>query len=46
MESTLLVSLNDPSFEYDVHALVKAFYPDRNVKVLSGEREEHFFADI
>ncbi|WP_318709360.1 coproporphyrinogen dehydrogenase HemZ [Candidatus Acetatifactor stercoripullorum] len=46
MESTLLVSLNDPSFEYDVHALVKAFYPDRNVKVLSGEREENFFAEI
>ncbi len=32
----LLVKINEPKWEYDVHSLVKAFYPEETVKV-SGE---------
>nr|MBQ8253314.1 coproporphyrinogen dehydrogenase HemZ [Lachnospiraceae bacterium] len=34
----LLVEINEPKWEYDVHSLVKAFYPERTVKVISPER--------
>ena len=33
----LFVNINHPSFEYDVNSIVKAFYPDRQVKVLTPE---------
>ena len=33
----LYVNLTQPSFEYDVNSIVKAFYPDRQVKVLTTE---------
>lgn len=33
----ILVKLNDSSFEYDVHSLVKAFYPEADVKVMKME---------
>ncbi len=32
-----VVSLNNPRYEYDVHSIVKAFYPEETVKVLTGE---------
>lgn len=35
--NALFVKLNRTSFEYDIHALLKAFYPERNVKVLTPE---------
>ena len=35
----LFVKINEPRWEYDVHSLVKAFYPHRQVKVL-GEAQE------
>lgn len=35
----LFVKINEPKWEYDVHSLVKAFYPKKQVKVLSPERE-------
>ncbi|MBQ8198852.1 MAG: coproporphyrinogen dehydrogenase HemZ [Lachnospiraceae bacterium] len=34
----LLVEINEPKWEYDVHSLVKAFYPEHTVKVLSPEQ--------
>ncbi len=34
----LLVKINEPKWEYDVHSLVKAFYPEETVKV-SGDAE-------
>jgi len=37
MEKILYVKLNVPGYEYDVHSLIKAFYPDRQVKVLTDE---------
>lgn len=36
----LVVKLNNPRFEYDVHSLVKAFYPGDTVKVLTPETLE------
>ena len=30
----LVVKLNEMQFEYDIHSLVKAFYPGKEVKVL------------
>ena len=29
----IVVRLNQPQFEYDIHSLVKAFYPAEDVKV-------------
>ena len=36
----LVVSLNKESYEYDVHSLVKAFYPEEQVSVLLPESSE------
>ena len=33
----LAVELNRANFEYDVHSLVKAFYPQESVKVLTPD---------
>lgn len=38
-EKMLVVKLNKTQFEYDIHSLVKAFYPEQDVKVfLLGEK--------
>lgn len=34
------VIVNKAQFEYDIHSLVKAFYPGEDVKVLCGEKED------
>ena len=34
------VQLNKADFEYDIHSLVKAFYPQHDVLVKAAEREE------
>ena len=31
----LVVKVNKERYEYDIHSLVKAFYPEENVKVLT-----------
>ncbi|MBR6665632.1 MAG: coproporphyrinogen dehydrogenase HemZ [Lachnospiraceae bacterium] len=36
----LAVKLNLANYEYDVHSLVKAFYPEETVKVLTPETKE------
>lgn len=33
----LIVKLNKAGFEYDIHSLVKAFYPEEDVKVLTPD---------
>lgn len=38
--SQIVVKINDSGFEYDIHSLVKAFYPSEDVKVLAGDTEE------
>ena len=35
----IIVKLNDSNFEYDIHSLVKAFYPSENVSVCAEEKE-------
>ena len=35
-----VVKLNEARFEYDVHSIVKAFYPEENVRVLTPETVE------
>ena len=37
MERVLFVKIGQPNYEYDVNSIVKAFYPDRQVKVLTSE---------
>ncbi|MBQ7359294.1 MAG: coproporphyrinogen dehydrogenase HemZ [Lachnospiraceae bacterium] len=41
-----VVKLNNPRFEYDVHSLVKAFYPEETVKVLTPETLEEKKAEL
>ena len=36
----ILVRCNDTSFQYDIHSLVKSFYPGCDVKVISEDEEE------
>lgn len=36
----ITVQLNEPDFEYDIHSLVKAFYPPQDVLVKAIGREE------
>ena len=36
----ITVQLNEPDFEYDIHSLVKAFYPQHDVLVKAMPREE------
>ena len=38
-ETMIIVKLNDSNFEYDIHSLVKAFYPSENVSVCAEEKE-------
>lgn len=39
-EHMILVQLNkEKGFEYDIHSLVKAFYPPENVSVYAGEKK-------
>lgn len=35
----IIVLINKPQFEYDIHSLVKAFYPGEEVKVWCTEKE-------
>ena len=35
----LAVRLNKPQFEYDIHSIVKAFYPAETVKVFEEEQK-------
>lgn len=34
----ILVKLNKPEFEYDIHSLIKAFYPEQNVSVTAENK--------
>ena len=38
-EKLIKVTVNQAGFEYDIHSLVKAFYPAGDVKVIVGEEE-------
>ncbi len=42
----LVVKLNNPRFEYDVHSLIKAFYPAEVVKVLTPETLDEKKAEL
>lgn len=39
------ICVNDPSFDYDIHSLIKAFFPEEEVKVIHPE-EEHQSEEI
>ncbi len=40
------VKLNQANYEYDVHSLVKAFFPQEQVKVLTPETKEETVASV
>jgi len=37
----IYVKLNDESYSYDIHSLIKAFYPDTDVRVVPYEEDIH-----
>ena len=42
----IVINFNKPEFEYDVHSLIKAFFPKEDVKMLyekNDEEAEHVF---
>lgn len=41
----ILVRINKPQFEYDIHSLIKAFFPAEDVKVLCAEHEDEGWKD-
>jgi len=45
-EYMLAVKLNKANFEYDVHSLVKAFWPEEQVSVLTPETKEQKYAEL
>ena len=40
MSDKIEVKVNIPSYEYDIHSLVKAFYPDDAIVIAGKEKEE------
>lgn len=42
----IAVKLNRPEFEYDIHSLIKAFYPEENVSVTAEEKSYEEPVDI
>lgn len=42
----IAVKLNRPEFEYDIHSLIKAFYPEDNVSVTAEEKSYEEPVDI
>ena len=44
-ESWLYVESDRENYEYDIHSLVKAFYPEKQVKVASREKLEQAEAE-
>ena len=40
------VKLNQANYEYDVHSLVKAFYPEEVVKVLTSQTKEDTYEEV
>ncbi len=42
----LFVKINQPKWEYDIHSLVKAFYPEETVKVVTPDRLELLDAEV
>lgn len=35
----ILVTINEPNFEYDIYSLVKSFYPAEEIKIVSDEKQ-------
>ena len=42
----LAVKLNKANFEYDVHSLVKSFFPEETVKVLTPSTKEETYWSV
>lgn len=40
MEEVMIVKINETKYEYDTNALVKSFYPDRQVKIVTPESKD------
>lgn len=41
----LIVKMNKAQFEYDIHSLVKAFYPEADIKVILFEESSSFVSE-
>ncbi len=42
----LVVRCNDESYSYDIHSLVKAFYPAQDVRVITDDTDIHSDSDL
>ena len=43
----IIVTLNEDRYAYDIHSLVKAFYPEQEIKVfVKGTKEERSDAGL
>lgn len=40
MKEVMIVKINETKYEYDTNALVKSFYPDRQVKIVTPESKD------
>lgn len=41
-----IIKLNLAKYEYDIHSIVKAFYPDKNIKVITPDTDETKAAEL
>ena len=41
-----IIKLNLAKYEYDIHSIVKAFYPDKNIKVITPDTDEMKAAEL
>ena len=41
-----VITLNKTVYEYDIHSIVKAFYPEKNVKVITPDTDPAKAADL
>jgi len=46
MNGNIYIKLNQTNYEYDVHSLVKAFWPEEQVSVLTPETKEQKYAEL
>ena len=42
----MYVYLNSPGYSYDVHSLVKAFYPDEDIKIVPEMPESEKYISV
>ena len=42
----ILAKLNQPEFEYDIHSLIKAFFPEENVSATAEDKKYEEISEL